>query len=111
MTKDEIIFELRDGRVGFYEYGITNGVRTIPCNSLQRAEDMLKRSIYADYYVISSKEVSSVIEKAVKNQWFKDYNEADEFLNGGGYVESLLQRVEDLEITQAELLFGGGTDE
>ena len=106
-----ILFKMNeDGKVKIYPYGITNGVRVIPCESEEKAENLCQNSRYTDYSVINSDEPSEKLVETLKGVRFDSLEDAEDFINGGGYAESVTARVEDLENIIAEVI-GGDTVE
>ena len=106
-----ILFKMNeDGKVKIYPYGITNGTRIIPCENEEKAENLCQNSRYTDYSVINSDEPSEKLVEMLKGVRFDSRDDAEQFINGGGYAESVTARVEDLENIIAEVI-GGDTVE
>ncbi len=102
-----ILFKMNeDGKVKIYPYGITNGNHIIPCITEEYANNLLKNSRYTDYSVINSDEPSKKLVETLKGVRFDSLEDAEDFINGGGYTESVSARVEDLENTIAEIIGG-----
>ena len=102
-----IIFSMNEnGKVKLYPYGITDGTNTVPCKSEEYANNLLANSRYEGYSVIDSDEPSEKLLEVLKGVRFDSYTDAELFINGGGYEESVLSRVEDLEIVMAEMIGG-----
>ena len=106
-----ILFKLNeDGKVKLCGFGISNGTRIIPCESEEKAEKLCQNSRYTDYSVINSDEPSEKLVETLKGVRFDSLEDAEDFINGGGYAESVTARVEDLENIIAEVI-GGDTVE
>lgn len=102
-----ILFKMNeDGKVKLCDFGITNGVRTEPCETETKAEHLCQNSRYSDYSVINSDKPSDKLVKTLKGVRFDSLADAERFINGGGYAESVPARVEDLENTIAEIIGG-----
>ena len=102
-----ILFKMNeDGKVRLCGFGISNGNKIIPCESETKAENMCKESRYEDYFVINSDELSEKLVETLKGVRFDSMEDAEDFINGGGYAESVSARVEDLENTIAEIIGG-----
>lgn len=106
-----ILFKMNeDGKVKLCGFGISNGTRIIPCESEEKAEKLCQNSRYTDYSVINSDEPSEKLVETLKGVRFDSLEDAEDFINGGGYTESVSARVEDLENIIAEVI-GGDTVE
>lgn len=106
-----ILFKMNeDGKVKLCGFGISNGTRIIPCESETKAENLCQNSRYTDYSVINSDEPSEKLVETLKGVRFDSLEDAEDFINGGGYTESVSARVEDLENIIAEVI-GGDTVE
>lgn len=106
-----ILFKMNeDGKVKLCGFGITNGTNTIPCESETKAENMCERSRYEDYFVINSDAPSEKLVETLKGVRFDSREDAEQFINGGGYAESVTARVEDLENIIAEVIGGETVD-
>ena len=102
-----ILFKMNeDGKVKLCGFGISNGTRIIPCESEKKAEKLCQNSRYTDYSVINSDEPSEKLVETLKGVRFDSIEDAEMFINGGGYTESVPARVEDLENTIAEIIGG-----
>lgn len=102
-----IIFGMNEnGKVTLYPYGITNGENTVPCKSEEYAQNLLKNSRYKDYAVINSDEPSEKLLQMLKGVRFDSLADGEMFINGGGFEESVLSRVEDIECVIAEMIGG-----
>lgn len=102
-----IIFSMNEsGKVTIYPYGITNGENIVPCKSENYAENLLLNSRYEGYAVINSDAPSEKLTVTLKGVRFDSYADAELFINGGGFEESVLARVEDLENVLAEVIGG-----
>lgn len=103
-----IIFTMNEsGKVTIHPYGITNGENVVPCRNERYAENLLLNSRYEGYAVINSDVPSEKLTETLKGVRFDSYSDAETFINGGGFEESVLARVEDLENVLAEVI--GGT--
>ena len=106
-----ILFKMNeDGKVRLCGFGISNGTKIIPCESEDKAENMCKESRYEDYFVINSDEPSEKLVETLKGVRFDSIEDAEDFINGGGYAESVPARVEDLENIIAEVIGGDTID-
>lgn len=106
-----VLFKMNeDGKVKLCGFGISNGTRIIPCESEEKAEKLCQNSRYTDYSVINSDEPSEKLVETLKGVRFDSLEDAEDFINGGGYTESVSARVEDLENIIAEVI-GGDTVE
>lgn len=104
-----ILFKMNeDGKVKLCGFGISNGTKIIPCESEDKAEKLCQNSRYTDYSVINSDEPSKKLIETLKGVRFDSMEDAEDFINGGGYAESVPARVEDLENIIAEVI-GGDT--
>ena len=102
-----ILFKMNeDGKVKLCGFGISNGTRIIPCESEKKAEKLCQNSRYTDYSVINSDAPSEKLVETLKGVRFDRREDAEQFINGGGYTESVPARVEDLENTIAEIIGG-----
>ena len=102
-----ILFKMNeDGKVRLCDYGITNGVRTEPCETEIKAEHLCQNSRYAGYSIINSDVPSEKLIETLKGVRFDSLADAEQFINGGGYADSVQARVEDLENTLAEMIGG-----
>lgn len=106
-----ILFKMNeDGKVKLCGFGISNGTRIIPCESEEKAEKLCQNSRYTDYYVINSDAPSEKLVETLKGVRFDSREDAEQFINGGGYAESVTARVEDLENIIAEVIGGDMVD-
>lgn len=106
-----VLFKMNeDGKVKLCGFGISNGTRIIPCESETKAENMCKESRYENYFVINSDEPSKKLIETLKGVRFDSIEDAEMFINGGGYAESVPARVEDLENIIAEVIGGDMVD-
>lgn len=102
-----IIFRLdSSGKVTLFPYGITNGTNTIGCDNEKYAQKLVNNIRYNNYTVINSDEPSEELVEMLKGVRFDTYEDADNFINGGGYTESMAARVADLELIMAEMIGG-----
>ena len=102
-----ILFKMNeDGKIKLCGFGISNGTKIIPCESEEKAEKLCQNSRYTDYSVINSDEPSEKLVETLKGVRFDSLEDAEDFINGGGYTESVSARVEDLENTIAEIIGG-----
>lgn len=102
-----IIFEMDNaGKVELFPYGITNGKRTIVCETESFAKKLVENRRYNGYEVIESDEVNTELTDMLKGVRFDTIEDAEKFINGGGYMESLSARVADLELIMAEMIGG-----
>lgn len=93
-----IIFSINEsGKVTMYTYGITNGTDTVPCKSEEYAENLLANSRYEGYAVINSDIPSEKLLETLKGVRFDSLQDAELFINGGGYQESTVIKLENLE--------------
>lgn len=103
-----IIFTMNEsGKVTIHPYGITDGENVVACRNERYAENLLLNSRYEGYAVINSDEPSGKLSETLKGVRFDSLEDAELFINGGGFEESVLSRVEDLENAMAEVI--GGT--
>ena len=106
-----ILFKMNeDGKVKLCGFGISNGTKIIPCESEEKAEKLCQNSRYTDYSVINSDEPSKKLIETLKGVRFDSIEDAEDFINGGGYAESVPARVEDLENIIAEVIGGDTID-
>lgn len=104
-----IIFKMNEnGKVKLCDFGITDGERVEACETEAKAKNLLENSRYADFTVINSDKPSEKLLEILKGVRFDSIDDAEAFINGGGFKESVLSRVEDLENVMAEVI--GGTD-
>lgn len=102
-----ILFKMNEyGKITLCDYGITNGKNTLPCETEIKAENLCQNSRYSKYSVINSDKPSDKLIETLKGVRFDSLSDAENFINGGGYAESVSARVEDLENTIAELIGG-----
>lgn len=102
-----IIFGINEsGKVTLYPYGITNGTNTVPCKSEEYAEHLLENSRYEGYAIINSDEPNKKLLQTLKGVRFDSREDAELFVNGGGYEEGVVSRLEDLECVIAEMIGG-----
>lgn len=106
-----VLFKMNeDGKVKLCGFGISNGTKIIPCESEEKAEKLCQNSRYTDYSVINSDEPSKKLIETLKGVRFDSIEDAEMFINGGGYAESVPARVEDLENIIAEVIGGDMVD-
>lgn len=93
-----IIFSMNEnGKVTIYPYGITNGINTVPCKSEDYANNLLGNRRYEGYAIIESDEPSEKLLETLKGVRFDSLADAENFINGDGYKESVNIKVSDLE--------------
>lgn len=102
-----IIFRIdNSGKVKLFPYGITNGINTIGCDTEKYAQKLVNNIRYIDYTIINSDEPSEDLIEMLKGVRFDTVEDAEKFINGGGYTESMAARVADLELIMAEMIGG-----
>lgn len=102
-----IIFSMNEiGKVKIFPYGISDGVNVIACKSEEHANNLLANSRYEGYSIINSDKPTDRLLETLKGVRFDSFEDAEMFINGGGYEESVTARVEDLECMMAEMIGG-----
>lgn len=102
-----IIFRLdSSGKATIFPYGIANGTTIIGCDTEEYAQKLVNNIRYKKYVVINSDEPDEELIEMLKGVRFDSYADAEKFINGGGYMESMAARVADLELIMAEMIGG-----
>lgn len=105
-----IIFSLNEatGKVKIFPWAITNGERFEPCMTKEYADKKLLRMPFSngDWSVVQSDEPSEKLLETLKGVRFDTYEDAEMFINGGGYEESIPSRLADIELVVAEMIGG-----
>lgn len=102
-----IIFKMNEnGKVKLCDFGITDGERVEACETEKKAKNLLENSRYADFTVINSDKPSEKLLDILKGVRFDSVDDAENFINGGGWENSMTARVEDLECIIAEMIGG-----
>lgn len=92
-----------NGRVTLCSHAITDGVNTIPCETEMLAQNLCKNSRYEGYKIVDSDKVSEELVAALKGNRFDSMEDANDFINEGGYLSSDKVKILELEAKVAEL--------
>lgn len=102
-----IIFKMNEnGKIKLCDFGITDGERVEACETEKKAKNLLENSRYTDFAVINSDKPSEKLLEILKGVRFDSIDDAQNFINGGGWENSMTARVEDLECIIAEMIGG-----